>query len=217
MTHLVFFDLDGTLIDPPSSEKSFLWYLFTQRVIGWKQYLNAALFALQWASSYKQYVFIKDKAYLADLPVDYIIPIAKSFTREKLLPRIRPSLKKLIEIHRQANDINILLTGAHDFIAEEFAKYLGMDEMYASQCVVVNDHFTNAPLIQHPFRNEKLTIAKQVCNKHKIDIKDTFAYANSINDKILLCAVGHPVAITPDHKLKRIAEKEHWQIIYKPD
>lgn len=213
MTKLVIFDLDGTIIPNPSSEKLFLFWLIVHRYIGIKQIWQAALFIFKWFFHFKDEIFVRNKAYLYDLPVDKITTAARSFTTQKLLPKIRAEMRQKIEKHHAAADIVILLTGTLEPIAQIFAEHLKFDEYYSNQCVIRDNRFTNSPPTQQPYREEKLTITQKICAKHKIAINTITTYANSIHDLHLLEAVGAPITVTPDKKLRRIARERGWEIM----
>ena len=46
-----------------------------------------------------------------------------------------------------------------------------------------------------------------------VDLKNSFAYADSYYDKYVFETVGNPIAVNPDTKLRVIAERERWKII----
>jgi HAD superfamily phosphoserine phosphatase-like hydrolase len=213
MQRLVFFDLDGTIINNPSSEKRYFFWLFTNGYIKIKQLISALVFFGRWLHKFKTEIIVKNKAYLYNLPANKIIQKAEHFTITKLLPCLRPYIIERLKKHQDNNDIIILLTGAPNFIADIFAKQLNIDEIYAAEFSYCNDRFSNLPPLQHPFAQEKLVIAEKICQKYNIDIKNSIAYANSIHDLALLEKVGHPIAVTPDRRLKNIAVKKNWEII----
>lgn len=213
MKKIVFFDLDGTLIHSPSTEKSFLKSLCLSGSLKFKQWLHATLFIACNIFKYKQYVFIKNKAYLSGLRVAKIENFARNLVEKELLKCIRPVIKNRLLEHQKNGDITILLTGAHEFIAKVFAEHLNFTEYYATKCILKDGYFTSKPPIQHPFRDEKLSIAKKICAKYNVDLKDCAAYGDSFNDKILLNAIGHAVVVNPDFLLKLIAKKKDWEII----
>jgi len=45
-----------------------------------------------------------------------------------------------------------------------------------------------------------------------VDLKHSYAYADSYSDLPLLRAVGHPVAVSPDSALYRHARRRRWPI-----
>lgn len=213
MAKLVFFDLDGTLIDNPSSEIQFFFFLLKKRYFGWKQLCACVLFFFRWLWHFKGEIFIKNKAYFYGLSVDEITQIAVQFTEQKLLPTVRPQIKKILDEHRQNKDNIVLLTGAPEFVANVFAEYFGVSDLYATKIDNDKGYFTNAPLLQHPYALEKLKIAYKACDKYQVKIADTIAYANSIHDYALLNACGMPIVVTPDKKLRHVAEIRNWTII----
>lgn len=213
MQKLVFFDLDGTLIDDPSSEKLYILWLITHGYIRLKQIIRVVKFIYCWWNTLRIKVFFKNKAYLHDLPITETIQLAQQFTSAKLLPRLRPHVLKRLKQHQADGDIIILLTGAPTFIAEVFTQTLGITELQATEFTQNNGYFHDLPPLQHPFAEEKVTVAQKMCTKHRTKLEHSIAYANSIHDLRLLEKVGQAIAVTPDRKLRKIALQRNWEII----
>lgn len=213
MQRIVFFDLDGTLIDNPSSEKLYFLWLAMHGYIKIKQIIYVLKFIVKWAHKFKSETLVKNKAYLYGLPLEKTIQNAKQFAATKLLSRLRPHIIQRLKQHQTRGDIVILLTGAPKFIAEVFAKQLEIFEVEAAELSHFNNYFNDLPPLQHPFAQEKITVAQKVCAKYNSDISNSIAYANSIYDLALLEKVGQAVAVTPDRKLRRIALERNWEII----
>ena len=53
---------------------------------------------------------------------------------------------------------------------------------------------------------------RQRALEHEIDLRHSYAYADSHTDLPLLRAVGNPVAVNPDVALFRVAKKHRWPI-----
>jgi 3-deoxy-D-manno-octulosonate 8-phosphate phosphatase KdsC-like HAD superfamily phosphatase len=51
-----------------------------------------------------------------------------------------------------------------------------------------------------------------LADKENLDLTQCSAYSDSANDLPMLTTVGHPVAVNPDAKLKRIARENGWDI-----
>ncbi|MBU0456359.1 MAG: HAD-IB family phosphatase [Pseudomonadota bacterium] len=210
---IVFFDLDGTLLEGLSSENVFVLHLLKKRYLGLRQWMSILRFLFRWTHRYGQYVFIKNKAYLNRLSHDEISKLGRDIVLKQLLQKLRPWMRERVERHRALGDQIILLTGAHAFMAEVFSDHLKIDRCIATQCSVNDGVFSHSPPLQHPFHKEKRSIAEEVCKQAGVDMKDCFAYGNSRNDIWLLEAVGHPYAVTPDKKLRRVAQKRKWPIL----
>jgi HAD superfamily phosphoserine phosphatase-like hydrolase len=213
MTKLVLFDLDGTLLEGLSSENSFVLYLLKKGYIRSHQISAYIKFLIKWFPKYHIYTFIKNKAYLAHLSVDKICDLGQKFVKEHLISRVRPTLVNAIEQHRAAGDILVLLSGTHQFIAEAFGKLLNIPHVEATKCVLKDNRFTQLPPKQHPFAREKLDITRRLCRQYGLTLERCVAYGNSCNDLFLLSSVGFPVAVYPDWKLRKIAQRKHWKLI----
>lgn len=212
MDKLVFFDLDGTIVDG-DSEWHFFVYLLKQKKIRFKQFFSGVYFLLRWFLKYKLHVFVKNKSYLAGLEKSEVCNMAERFVQENIIHKIRPNIKAIIDEHLKNKDRLILITGTHEFLGKFVAKYLGIEEVYGTECVYQEGRFTRWPPKLHPFAKTKLNIAESVCQKYNENIKNTTAYGNSRNDFYILNGVGTAIAVTPDKKLKKIAQKMHWKII----
>jgi HAD superfamily hydrolase (TIGR01490 family) len=210
---IAFFDLDGTILQGLSSERVFFFHLIKKRHLGIWRLFKYWLSLVKSLPKHKFRIFIKNKAYLAGFSEDEIKQLAEKFVTKNLLPRIHPALIQKIEQHRASNDILVLLTGTPYFLAEVFARHLNIEHVEATYCVLENNYFTEESPTQSPFAEEKLAIAEKLCQQYQADIKDCVAYGNSIHDAPLLAAVGLAIAVDPDKKLHKLAEKNNWEII----
>jgi phosphoserine phosphatase len=48
---------------------------------------------------------------------------------------------------------------------------------------------------------------------NRLDLKACWGYADSYHDLAFLAAMGHPVAVNPDRKLREIARGRQWPVI----
>lgn len=213
MTTTVFFDLDGTLLPQPSSERRFMVYLLRHRVAGPRQMLAATLFLARWLPVYGRNVHRVNKAYLSGLPVDEVTRLAKRFVVEELLPALDAGVLERLKAHQGAGDRVILLSGTLQGIADALADQLGTDESCATTCHTQDGRFTAKPPIRHPFGKAKLDLARLLCREARISLDTTTAYADSASDLPLLEAVGRAVAVAPDRRLRRIAASRGWEIV----
>jgi phosphoserine phosphatase len=63
------------------------------------------------------------------------------------------------------------------------------------------------------FGAEKLSRARALIERLGLSGADCAFYSDSVHDLPLLEAVARPVAVNPDHRLKRIARRRGWEII----
>ncbi|MBN1383225.1 MAG: HAD-IB family phosphatase [Deltaproteobacteria bacterium] len=210
---LVFIDLDGTLIKEKSSERCFFFFLLRKRILRIPQIIAFLSFAGRYLPQYGNIVWKKNKAYLAGLGEEEIMAAARAFVREDILNSIRPEMKERIIRHRLDSDEAILLTGSLSYLAKPVADHVGINQVSATICTAQNGRLDSLPPLVHPFHLEKRQIAKAICQDRGISLTDCTAYGDSIHDLPLLEAVGRPVAVHPDRRLKKIARRRSWEIL----
>lgn len=209
----VLFDLDGTLLDCPSSERLFVGAMLSRGMLGPRQIGAGLGFLIRWAPRYRRHVFKKNKAYLAGLDPAAVSALGEDFVRRVLLPRVRPSMRARIDAHGRAGDRLALLTGAPDFLAAPLARAIGLEAVAATRCAVEVGRFNAAPPPVHPFGHAKIAAAGELCRPLGGTLEEAVAYADSGHDVPLLCAVARPVAVAPDRTLARIARAARWEIV----
>lgn len=107
----------------------------------------------------------------------------------------------------------MLITAQHDFVAEPFARFLGM-ELIANRFEIKDNRFTGKHLLPYCFREGKLELAERLVKERGHELKECGFYTDSHNDLFMLEAVGHPFAINPDPELEQYARQKNWPILY---
>ena len=213
MHRLVLVDIDGTLLEGRSSEALFAAHLWSMGLLGPTQALRAAAFAARWASHYGRHVMKKNKAYLAGLDVARIGEQAETFVRQTLQPRLRPEMLRRVDWHRRAGDRVVLLSGTPGFIAAPLARLIGAEHWHATVLVECEGRFADVPPLIHPFGDEKLRLAVEICERTGESLDRSVAYADSWHDVALLRRVDRAVVVAPDRRLRRLARRLGWEIL----
>jgi HAD superfamily hydrolase (TIGR01490 family) len=127
-----------------------------------------------------------------------------------ILRRLSPAAVRRIRRHRAAGHRTILITGALDAFVEPMRSLF--DEIVAARLGTSDGRYTgylDAPPLVGEARAAWL---RQRAEEHDIDLRHSYAYADSHTDLPLLRAVGNPVAVNPDVALFRVAKKQRWPI-----
>ena len=206
-------DVDGTLVGVPSCERLFFAYLARRRLIGAGQIASALRFALAQASRDGRVDMRRNKAYLAGLPIGAVVAHAETFIGEEVVQRMRPSVLRRLEAHRRRREPIALLTGTLDVLAEPLARRIGATAWSATRCASESGRFTDGAPLSHPFAEEKVSRAQELCASIGVSLGDCVAYADSSHDLPLLRAVGKPIAVWPDRLLASTARRAGWEII----
>jgi len=209
----VFVDLDGTLLRGRSSEREFILELLRLRMLGARQVFPFLGFPLLHVFRFGTDVWRKDKAYLSGLDCGEIEAFAGGFVSRRLMGRICPEMRRRLESHLRAGDPVVLLTGTPDFIARPLAGALSIPEVCATVCASRGGRFLAEPPRVHPLGKEKRLLAGEWCRRSGGVLSESAAYGDSYQDVHLLEAVGRPVAVHPDRRLRRHALARAWEVI----
>jgi HAD superfamily hydrolase (TIGR01490 family) len=141
------------------------------------------------------------------------------FIRDCIEPMLLDKAFALINQHRIAGDILLLMTATHAVVAEPVAARLGFEHWLCSGVGMVGHRYTGEPEGPPCFQEGKVVHLEQWraewrAQGHSLpDLNDTWFYSDSHNDLPLLSAVGHPVAVDPDPRLEQHAEEKGWSIL----
>ena len=202
------FDLDGTIIRV-SSEQVFLSYMLSHGEIPIPN-------LLAWTSNFLKVRSLSaakpNKIHLRGLAEQRLHEIARRCFIETLRPSIAPHIAKLIHAHRAEGRTVILMSGSLSFLVQPFHEHFQTDDMVAHELEVVDGKFTGQRVGLHPYAENKAKLTEQLAAEHGFDLSRSYAYGNHYTDAYKLALFGHPVAVNPDEKLRRIATEKGWQI-----
>ncbi len=218
MTRAAFFDLDKTLV-PGSSlfllargmyERDFYRARDIAR-LGWGQFVFRAFGketeAGMESSRNAALEFVKGR------DASEIRALGREIAEEQILPRVYGDIAAVIRQHTEAGDQTWLLTAAPQELAELVASALGMNGARGTVAEIdAHGRYTGALIGEIAHGPAKAKIAAEIADVQRIEMRDSAAYSDSINDLPLLESVGHPHAVNPDHALRRIARARGWPI-----
>jgi putative phosphoserine phosphatase/1-acylglycerol-3-phosphate O-acyltransferase len=91
------------------------------------------------------------------------------------------------------------------------AEQLGI-EFLCSQLVVADDRITGDVVDPPCYGAGKITWAQRYADEHQAALSAAYFYTDSHSDQPLLELVGQPIAVNPDARLKKLAQKRGWPI-----
>ena len=213
MPRLALFDIDGTLLNEPSSEKRFMLWLFLKGRIGPIRLLAYAVFALRHFPRYGLEAFAKNKSLLWRRTVGGVETLAREWAAAALDRALYGPCLERLRAHQRGGDVVVLLSGTPSVLADAIAERLGVGNVVATECAVRGGRYGFAPPIVHRVGEAKLASARDLCARFETTLAATTAYGNSLSDLPLLEACGMPVAVNPDAALAAIACEKGWEVI----
>jgi putative phosphoserine phosphatase/1-acylglycerol-3-phosphate O-acyltransferase len=132
-----------------------------------------------------------------------------------LTGRIQPYARQLMDEHRAAGRPVVLATTTPFDMVKPFADELGLDDVIATQNDRSDDGLYTGSLVgDFVWGPGKLRAVRAWADDHGVDVRSSWGYSDSIYDVPLLSAVGHPVAINPDPRLRLFAMLRRWPTIF---
>lgn len=128
-----------------------------------------------------------------------------------LAAMVQPFAFPLFAEHRQAGRELVMATTTPYDLVKPLADWLGFDAVLATRYGVNADGTFDGTLVG-PFvwATGKLAAVKEWAEENGIDLRDSYAYSDSIFDSPLLSAVGHPVVVNPDPSMVVMATLRRW-------
>ena len=124
-----------------------------------------------------------------------------------LRPLVYAESLDLVERHRRRGEPVYIVSATLQEIVQAIADDLGFDGALGTICEVVDGKYTGKAI------RALHAQAKADCIRSlDYDLDASTAYSDSHTDLPFLEAVGHPVAVNPDRKLRKIATKRGWPI-----
>lgn len=140
----------------------------------------------------------------------------RSIVSEALVEAVDPIIyieaRELIEQHIRDGRRVYLVSAAPAEIVEPIAERLGVHRAVASVARVDGEGRYTGELEHYAYGPAKADAVKQIADRDGIDLEGSFAYSDSATDVPMLEAVGHPVAVNPDRRLREIAAERDWEV-----
>jgi len=216
---LALFDLDGTLL---AGDTDVLWCEFLidegvldretfaakNRVVA-DRYGRGEITPAEFAGFYA--------ATLAGRAPAEWAPLRERFVARAIAPRIGAASFDLVAARRARGDRLVLTTATNRFLTAPVAALLGIADLVATELeVAATGEFTGRTAGVVNMREGKLARLALWLDDQGLaasSVSSATFYSDSINDLPLLAAVGTPVVVDPDARLRTEAARRGWPVI----
>ncbi|HKL63666.1 MAG TPA: HAD-IB family hydrolase [Woeseiaceae bacterium] len=207
------FDLDGTIIAGHSVGDFFVERLKAGQV-GVDEFRDLLTMSARYLMKSGDFEdgMAASVANLRGQPEDELIRLGQRVGRERLLGQVFPEMKALLRAHRERGHTIAIVTSATRYQAQPLADYLGVDHVLCTELGVTGGRFTGTIRGEPCYGANKLTAARAFARRHKVSLAKSYFYSNGSEDLPLLQAVGSPVVVNPDRRLRPAAERQGWPV-----
>lgn len=222
-TKAALFDLDGTLVtahlwvglvkynlkNKENVIRTLGWVIsHTVLMIPWKMHLiSTEYFFKSWSEDMPQLIKGADTEKAKE--------IFSWLADRHLLPTLRSDTVKILKKHQREGFVTVLISGSLQNVLDIIAQRLGINFAIGTEPEIRRNRFTGKIIPPSCSGRGKLEKTERFFSEKnlKINFKESFAYADSFVDLPILELVGNPVAVSPDEKLRELAQRKGWQII----
>jgi HAD superfamily hydrolase (TIGR01490 family) len=211
---IAFFDLDKTLLAQNSGS---LWIRSELRdgFVSWRQAARGWAWLVGYHLGYTDIQPVLRDAIrtLRDTPEVEIAERTRRFYEREVRGIVRPGAHAALTRHRDVGDRLVLLTTSSNYLSSLVSAQLGLDDYLCNRFEVRPDgRFTGEPDGDLCYGHGKLVKAQAYAGERGVDLRDCAFYTDSVSDLPVLEAVGVPVAVNPDPRLKRLAQSRGWRV-----
>lgn len=212
---IAFFDLDRTIFAANSGS---LWIKSELGLghISRFQALRASFWVLRYQLGFASIedALLRAISFLAGTGEREIRDRTTEFYRMQLRQLFRPGARQALEGHRQQGDQLVLLTSSSNYLSELVSEELKLDDYLCNRFEVdARGLHTGKLLGDLCYGAGKLSFAKAFAASRGVALADCTFYTDSFSDLPVLKAVGRPVAVNPDRRLRAEARRRGWKVV----
>ena len=213
-TRLAVIDLDGTLLKGMTAERVFYLHLLIRGHIG---PLRALGFLLTFSGDVVRLGFRRAIAtnarFLRCETPERLELWTREFGRVFLKRAVPDGLRDKILSLRRGGCRVILLSGSLQVLVAQLKDRLQAELIIGGDLKVAEGRLTGRKTGIYPYGQQKVEALFQRLDPGLVDWAGSWALADRKSDIPVLELVGHPVAVHPDRKLRRVARARGWEII----
>jgi putative phosphoserine phosphatase/1-acylglycerol-3-phosphate O-acyltransferase len=208
-----FFDMDNTVLRG-SSGRLYLQYLRSKGYLSWRRWLaisgQVGLYMIGFTDF--PHLMARLMVQVAGADESETWRISEAWFREMLRDFIAEPARERIAWHRQQGHRVAIISASTPYAVGPVAHDLGLgDDYLATRLEVISGRFTGRLIEPACYGPGKVTLARAYVAQHRLDLAESYFYTDSHHDLSLL-AVGHPIVVNPNRKLRAVAIKRRWPI-----
>lgn len=145
---------------------------------------------------------------------EWLERLAEPVFDKVIRPAIYPGTKSLLEGDRAQGFRLTLVTGELDFIMQPVVRYFGFDDLISNALEFKDGVATGEVVPPLIAQAKKVSAMLDLCQRYNMSPAQARAYSDSFSDVPMLEAVGSPMAVNPDRRLKSVAAKRGWPVLH---
>ena len=214
MRTIAFFDMDKTILSE-SSGLLLMRYLRRNGQMPWRRMIYILWLAIQYKLSVMDYASATARLMptIAGQGEADVWAMCRPWFHEMIAPCVNERAVQRMQEHRREGHLVAILSASTVYAVKFLAEHLGLDDSFlCTYLEVENGQFTGRVVEPSCFGENKVYWAARFAARHGTDLKHAYFYTDSYTDLALLECVGYPVAVNPDVRLRRLANRRGWPV-----
>ena len=208
------FDMDRTLVKKETASL-YVRFQIDSGEASWSDMLRTMV----WVAQYTLGVLDHERvarivvAEIAGMPETVMAARCDDWFSRYVEKHITDGGRLAVRRHRDAGDLCAIVTGASPYASWPLARRLGIDHVVSTVFEMdAERRFTGRPEPPLCLGEGKVARAERLAQEHGFRLEDAVFYTDSVSDLPLMERVAEPVAVNPDPRLRRIAERRGWRV-----
>ena len=213
--NLALFDLDNTLL---AGDSDYNWSLFliSEGLLDATTHhdRNEKFYADYKAGQLNIVEFLKFQLKpLSEHPKKFLDELHLKYMQKIILPMMTVKAQALVDKHKNAGDLCIVITATNSFVTKPIATAYGIEHLIGSDPEMLSGEYTGGVTGVPTYKEGKVTrinlwLAER--GKKLSDYETSYFYSDSHNDLPLMQLVTNPVAVDADEILTAYAQEQAW-------
>lgn len=210
---LVFFDMDGTLVNADTNTL-FFQHLYEHKIID-DEFLKPMPIFHQ--TYFEGTLKIEDFILYAIKPIVGMDKAKRDkliydCVDSKILPKVKAKALECIKEHQAQHNTLVIVSATVDYIIQAVADRLGINYIIAAPIGVDHEGRIKPEIIGAvPYQDGKKIRIEQFIHKHNFNLDDSYAYGDSLNDLQMLQMVTHGFCVDANDEFKKIPEYNQFE------
>jgi len=208
------FDMDKTLLDT-SSGQLYVRYLYRHGQMGRGEIVAAAWWGVLSRLGVLDMTGLIPRllALAAGDDEAAMRQLCDRWFAEDVIPHMTERGRQRVAEHQAQGRVLGIVSASTQYVVGPLAAHLGFPGQYVCTHLESEDgHLTGQVVPPVCYGPGKVVWAERFAAEQDVDLSSSYFYTDSITDLPLLERVGHPVAVNPDPRLRRLARKREWPI-----
>ena len=143
----------------------------------------------------------------AGKPVQPVEALCRELAEQVVIPTLFEEARSAIRQHQEKGECVALLSASSLHMIEPIAEALGVEFALGTRVHIRDGMYTGS--YDHPvcYGTGKIHWAQEFCDSQGLALEDSAFYTDSITDLPLLERVSEPIAVNPDPRLRRWANR----------